>query len=124
MLSRRFGSLTYLVILLSTTACGAGWKSVSQIGPKTFQPYQQAQLWTRDGMVRLHGLRLANDSVSGISFLQPLSCDSCRISFSQERVDSIRVGDPTGGFWATLGLITVAALIVGVMTGQVGPMGT
>jgi hypothetical protein len=124
MLSRRFATLTCLAILLSTTACGAGWRSVSQIGPKTFQPYQQAQLWTEDGMVRLHALRLADDSVSGIPFLQPLACDSCRIAFSRERVDSIRVGDPTGGFWGTLSLITVAALIVGVMTGRVGPMGT
>jgi hypothetical protein len=51
------------------------------------------------------------DSVSGIPFLAPLTCDSCRVGFPRAQVDSIKLGDPTGGFWASTGLVLLGLLL-------------
>jgi hypothetical protein len=121
---RRFAALIATTFLLTTTACGAGWRTLAGVDSKVLEPRQQAQVWMQDRMVRLHALRVSADSVRGIPYLQPLSCDTCWLAFPREGVDSIRVGDPPGGFLATMSLILAAALVVGVMTGNVGPRGT
>lgn len=51
------------------------------------------------------------DSISGIPFLAPLTCDSCRAIFPRAQVDSIQVGDPTGGFWASTILVLLGLLL-------------
>lgn len=117
-------SLIATALLLSATGCGPGWQTVPVTDPKVLQPRQQAQIWMADRMVRLHAIRIGPDSVCGIPYLQPLDCDSCRVAFSREQVDSIRVGDPPGGFWATVSLILAVGLVVGFMTGSVGYEGT
>jgi hypothetical protein len=59
---------------------------------------------------------LTGDSIAGIPFLQPLDCDSCRVTLPVSAVDSLRTGDPEGGFWATAAL-GMFGLIVGIFLG-------
>lgn len=101
-----------LLATLPSAACGAGWRAVT-VEPREVPPRQQAQLWVAAGPLQVHGLRVTGDSISGIPFLQPLACDSCRVAFPRAEVDSVRFGDPTGGFWSSAGLGILALL--GVM---------
>ena len=96
---------------LPATACGAGWHAVAVAEPVTLAPRQQAQIWVGHRQVRVHGVAVTQDSISGIPFLQSLACDSCRLSFPRAQVDSLRVGDPTGGFWGSTGLVLLGLLL-------------
>ena len=62
--------------------------------------------------VQLHGVIVGADSLSGIPFFKPLECDSCRVSVRLGAVDSLRIGDSMDGFWRTVALGAVAALVV------------
>jgi hypothetical protein len=59
--------------------------------------------------------------VSGISFIRPLSCDSCRIAVPRERVDSLRVGSPAEGFWKSIGLVVGGTMILACIQGWCAP---
>jgi len=65
-------------------------------------------------MTRLHAVVMTRDSFSGIPFLQSVDCDSCRVQFSRDDVDSVRVGNPPAGFWGTVGLVAAGLLVVGL----------
>ena len=41
----------------------------------------------------LHGVTVDAAAVRGVLFFQPLSCDSCRLTFPLAHVDSLRVGN-------------------------------
>lgn len=98
--------------LLLITACGAGWHRQSPEPRQAINPRQQVQVWTAGRAQRWHGLEVTGDSVSGIPFQQALSCDSCRIAMPAAAVDSIRYGNPTGGFWNAVGTSVGAMLLV------------
>jgi hypothetical protein len=52
-------------------------------------------------------VEVAGDSISGVPFVDPPECVTCRESLPLPAVDSVRTGQPVGGFWRT------AALLVG-----------
>ena len=58
-----------------------------------------------------HALRITADSVTGIPFIRPITCDSCRRSVPRSEVDSIRFGNPVAGFWKTLALIVTPLVL-------------
>jgi hypothetical protein len=60
-------------------------------------------------------VRISADSVSGIPFMKATSCDSCRTALPRVSVDSIRLGSPVAGFWKTIGLISGAFVLAGVI---------
>jgi hypothetical protein len=62
-------------------------------------------------MLRLHGVIVAADTVSGVPFLKSLDCDSCRVRIEPAEVDSLRLGEPVGGFWKTAALGAAIGLI-------------
>jgi hypothetical protein len=41
----------------------------------------------------LHAVHLTGDSLIGVPFQQPPSCDSCRIALPRSGVDSLRLGN-------------------------------
>jgi hypothetical protein len=97
--------------ILGQLGCGAGWRRVpSDRG--ALDPRQQVQVWTGGEARQLHGVTLQEDSLSGIPFTRPLDCVACREEFPLSLVDSIRVGNPVGGFWKTMGLVLGGALVV------------
>jgi hypothetical protein len=69
-------------------------------------------VWASGQALRLHGVVVKADSVSGIPFFKPLDCDSCRVGLRRTEVDSLRVGDPMNGFWGTTALGVAVALVV------------
>ena len=62
-------------------------------------------------MQRLHGVIVGADTVSGIPFLKPLDCDSCRVRIERAEVDSLRIGEPVDGFWKTAALGAALGLL-------------
>ncbi|HTY05820.1 MAG TPA: hypothetical protein VMC86_04830 [Gemmatimonadales bacterium] len=95
------------------SACGAGWHRTDLVVPNTKSPRQQVEVWQGDSARRWHAVRVSDDSVSGIPFLRPIDCDSCRIAIARASVDSVRLGDPVGGFWlGVAAFVVVPALVV------------
>jgi hypothetical protein len=105
----------WIVIGALTSACGAGWHQQIPASSGALSPHQQVQVWQGGTALRWHAVRVSADSVSGISFLQPTSCDSCRTALPRASVDSIRLGSPVAGFWKTIGLISGAFVVAGVI---------
>jgi len=102
--------LALLGLGITLGGCGAGWHRVELV-PGPLRAGQQAQLWHGPGVEQWHAVVVTADSVSGVPFLQPSACDSCRRSYPRAAVDSLRLGDPVGGFWATAALVVVAPLV-------------
>lgn len=62
-------------------------------------------LHTKSQLVRLHGVEFSHDSISGIPWLEHLSCDTCRVRYALADVTGLRKGDPGSGAWFLLGPI-------------------
>ena len=56
----------------------------------------------RDQLVRLHGVRFEQDSVSGIPWLEHLTCDTCRVHYAVADVSQARTGNPGATAWNIL----------------------
>lgn len=93
-------------------ACGAGWHRPAQLEPGAWAPRQQVEVWSGGSARRWHAVTVGPDSISGVSFLQPPACDSCRIALPLAAVDSVRLGDPVAGFWKTAGLVLGVPLLI------------
>ena len=100
-----------LCILLSIGGCGAGWRRLEPSPCSSLPPRQQVQVWTDGRMLRLHGVVVGADTVSGVPFLKSLDCDSCRVRIERAEVDSLRLGEPVGAFWTTAALGALAGLV-------------
>ena len=99
---------------LILTACGAGWHRVEETTPQAFPVRQQVQLWMGDRTRVLHAVVVGADSVSGVPFQLPPTCDSCRVAVPRSTVDSMRLGNiergAVRGFkvgFLVLGLVSV-----------------
>ena len=104
----------HVALALLQTGCGAGWHT-TPLATGPLPRRQQAQVWTDGRALRWHALVVAADSISGVPFTRPPACDSCRVAASRGSVDSVRLGNPSAGFWKSVGLgmgITVAAALV------------
>jgi hypothetical protein len=100
--------------------CGAGWHRVEP-GPAPIAPRQQAQVWHDDRFERWHALLVGPDSVSGVPYFRAVGCDSCRVALPRDAVDSLRYGNPTAGFWKSVGLVFGStALFVAAICGSDG----
>lgn len=92
-------------LFLLTGACGAGWHQRQEPLPHELPPRQQVQVW-RDGRAsQWHAVRVKADTISGISYFLPITCDTCRVAFPRATVDSIRFGNPTAGLWKSVALV-------------------
>jgi len=109
---RRIG---WIVLAALTAACGAGWHRQNPAPSGALSPRQQVQVWQGGTALRWHAVRISADSVSGVPFLRPVSCDSCRTGLPRASVDSMRMGSPVAGFWKTVGLISGAFVLAGVI---------
>jgi hypothetical protein len=98
---------------LLVLGCGAGWRRADGESPSSLPMRQQVQVWQGRTVRQWHALELTADSVRGIPYFQPVTCDSCRQAVARETVDSIRLGNPVAGFWKSV------SLVVGVLAGFV-----
>lgn len=67
-------------------------------------------MWHGGRLDRWHAVIVTPDSISGIPFLRPIDCDSCRTAIRWGAIDSLRVGSPVRAFWSTVALVVVAPL--------------
>lgn len=104
------------VIFAALTGCSAGWHRIPRASIDTIPRRQQVQVWGPSGMLQLHGVSFRQDSLVGIPFTQPLDC-RCQVAIAQSEVDSIRAGDPTGGFWGSFTLVGAILLVVALFSG-------
>ena len=103
------------VLLLAQSACGAGWRQPQSLPIGPLAPHQQAQVFSHGHAVQWHAVRVDADTVSGIPFTRPVDCDSCRERLARSEVDSIRLGNPVGGFWKSVGLVVGGSLLAVVV---------
>ena len=111
-------------ISVLSQGCGAGWRRRSALEPGPFSPRQQAQVWHQGRAEHWHALIVSPDSISGVPYLRPPDCDSCRVVLPRAQVDSVRFGNPVAGFWKTAGLVVgipVLVLVVWCASGGGGP---
>ena len=106
-------------------ACGAGWHRTTVLTPES--PRQQVEVWQGNASLQWHAVRVTDSTVSGIPYLKPIECDSCRHTVPRSSVDSIRLGNPTLGFWKSVAVILLAPftllLSYCVVTGQTCAIG-
>ena len=70
------------------------------------------ELRAPQGPVRLHGVRQAGDSISGIPWLERLSCDSCRVQFALKDVSDVHVVHPGSSARVLIPIVTVLGFLV------------
>lgn len=92
-------------VALVVAGCGAGWHQAPAPASGMFPPNQQVQVWHGGKVEQLHAVLIGPDSVTGIPYFRPLTCDSCRIAIPRSATDSIRLGDPVAGFWKSFALV-------------------
>lgn len=100
---------------LVALGCGAGWHQPVSPVAGALPPRQQVQVWRGGTAFQLHAVVVTADSVTGIPYTRPVTCDSCRIGLPRAEADSIRLGNPVAGFWKSFGLVVgipTAILIV------------
>jgi hypothetical protein len=101
-------------LALAQAGCGAGWRRPPELTTEALPPGQQVQVWHGGHAERLHAVIITQDSVSGVPFLRPRGCDSCRVAFPRAAVDSLRLGHPERGFWKSVALTFGALGVIGL----------
>lgn len=102
-------ALCLALFLLS--GCGAGWHRVEPAPESSFDPGTQYLVHHGGATDRWHAVRITADSVSGVSWLSPIDCDSCRVALPRVAVDSLREGHPTAGFWKGVALVGLGPFV-------------
>ena len=108
----RVGNVIALALFLPQCSCGAGWHRIEPVAPSSLPVRQQVEVWQGREKLQLHAVRLSADSISGVPYIKPPECDSCRVSVTRASVDSVRAGNPSGGFWKTTGLVLGGMLVL------------
>jgi hypothetical protein len=101
------------ITLCATTGCFAGWHHVTPPPDTTLTPRQQVQLWQGRTSRVFHAVRIKTDSLYGIPFQQPPTCDSCTVAFPLAEIDSLRLGNQETPGLAIVSL-SFGALLVGL----------
>ncbi len=96
--------------LMLVQGCAAGWRRVDIQADQPWPERQRIQVWHGARNEQWHAVRLTRDSVSGVPFIQPPRCDSCRLALPLSEVDSLRIGDPAGAVHASAFLVLAIAL--------------
>lgn len=107
------------LVALSLVGC-AGWRRVELPPDTTLARRQQVQIWRGSTPTVVHAVRVTPDTVSGVPYLMPPSCDSCVVAIPRNQVDSLRFGAAEGNAMALIILSTVALLVTAWMLSGIG----
>lgn len=107
---RTFRRTSLLVVVLALAACGAAnWRPVPDPAPRQFPARDVLEFPWAGENVRLHGVRVEGDSLTGVWYLQPPECDSCRVSYPARVLRTARVGRPE-----RVGFVIPIVVVLGV----------
>ena len=106
----RLRRLAALSLVLWTPAC-MSWSSPQTPALVDLAPNRQVRVWTAEHTLRLHAVRFASDSLTGVPFQQPTTCDTCRVAVPLAMIDSMQTGGSND--WGTIALIGVPIVLVG-----------
>ena len=105
--------LSSAVTLCAAIGCFAGWRRVALPPDTALAPRQQVQLWQGRTSRVLHAVRLKADSLYGIPFQRPPTCDTCTVALPLAEIDSLRLGNQETPGVAIVSL-SFGALLVGL----------
>lgn len=91
--------------LFLLASCGADWHRVEPAPESALSSGTQYLVYHGGAIERWHAVRVTADSVSGIAWLHPVECDSCRQVLPRVAVDSLQEGHPVAGVWKTVALV-------------------
>lgn len=77
--------------------------------PQQFPPRDVVEFPWAGENVRLHGVRVEGDSLTGVWYLESPQCDSCRISYPARVLRTARVGRPE-----RVGFVIPVVVVLGV----------
>jgi hypothetical protein len=112
--------LLLVAFALTTLGCGAGWRQPAALSPGPMPSRQQVQVWTGGEARRWHAVAVTEDSISGVPFMEPATCLTCRVAVARPAVDSVRLGSPVAGFWKTIGLVLGTSVLLGAIWCETG----
>lgn len=112
---RGWRSTSRLLGLWLASGCGAGWHREELTPDRQLPARQQVQLWVGHESRVLHAVMVYPDSVSGVPFHLPPTCDSCRVVVARSAVDSLRLGNQERGALRSLGFGYVALGVAAVL---------
>jgi hypothetical protein len=98
-----------VLALLAVTACSSNWQPVTLVQPSVLDSRTVLEFQAKDQVIRLHGVEFNLDSLSGIPWLEHLSCDTCRVRYALADVSGARTGNPGAGAWS-IGLPIILVL--------------
>ena len=98
-----------LLVLLALTACNSNWQPVTLLHPSPIDRKTVLEFQAKNQLVRLHGVEFKRDSLSGIPWLEHLSCDTCRVRYAFSDISQARAGNPGAGAWS----LGIPMLIIG-----------
>jgi hypothetical protein len=109
-------SLRHLVSLVAWSVVSgcASWHRVVPPADTTLAPRQQVEVWQGTRSSVLHAIRLTPDSLSGVPFHRPPTCDSCRVAVPRASIDSLRLGhrETAALFFTGLGIAAVVVILL------------
>jgi hypothetical protein len=73
---------------------------------------RQLRIWHHNHAVIVHSVRIRGDSLSGVPFVKPPSCDSCRITFALSAIDSIQTGNTERNYYALMGALAASFALI------------
>lgn len=85
------GRCSFLSCVSLVAGCTTSWGQRPLDRPIPVAPTYPVWIWSRGAVHKWYAVRMTHDSVSGIPFEMPLTCDSCRRSLSRTRVDSMKI---------------------------------
>lgn len=93
---------------------------MEELTPCAFPARTQVQVWQHGRATLLHGVTLESDTLGGVPFTKPPTCDSCRVYLALGTVDSLRVGNKERGFFRTVGWVLGIGVVWAYLTRGIG----
>jgi hypothetical protein len=106
--------------VICVAGCGANWRPITLPQTEMLKEGTIVEFHTRDSVVRIHAVRTTHDSISGISWVEHTSCDSCRKSYAIADVSQLRTGNPGNGGWVIMGPL-IGVLLFGAVLASAWP---
>ena len=105
-----------VMLVLVLTGC-AVWSRSEEPLPQPESPRERMQLWVSGRAHNVHGVRIANDSISAVPMWKPVASHTCRVRFAVAQVDSVRLESVPAETFFFLGVAVVGGAILYIVEG-------